>query len=236
MKYLFVFAHPDDDVLVAGSMFELARQGHVVEATWVTDTATMGGREARQNEARAVARCLGVTSVRFLNMPSQRLHTGVRAGLEILRAHLREVEPDEIVTVAYEGGHIDHDFVSLWVHHARGSARVWEYPLYSRYALALRVNRFAQGSCEWRPLSREAWRRKLQTMWIYRSQWPFMLPAAALTLLRRRREPYREVPADRDYSLPPHPGPLNVDHPLNRWMGCSSRQFQALALTLVEKP
>lgn len=231
MRHLFIFAHPDDDVLIAGTMYELVREGHEVQATWVTDTDTMGGTAARQDEARAVARLLGLHAAHFLNLPSCKLHFQMDAAQAAIAEHVAAVAPEVITCVAYEGGHVDHDLVSLLVSRAAGAASLREYPLYSACRLALRVNRFAPGGPA-HHLRQISWRgvaRKLQCMWIYRSQWPFMVPAAVLTLLRRRVEPWREVPSDRDYGVPPHPGLLNVDRWLNRWMGLPSAAFRELA-------
>lgn len=230
MRYLFIFAHPDDDVLAAGWMHDLAAAGHEVRATWVTDTATMGGREARQREAQAVAALLGVQQTRFLNLPSLGLLT--REALHTVQDHLDQQAPDTIVCLAFEGGHVDHDAVSLLVHLARQGTPMLEFPLYSAAGLALRVNRFAEGPFQRIPISPEAFQKKLRCHWIYRSQWPFMLPSALALLTRKRVEPYREVPHDRDYTRPPHPGRLNVDRWLNRWMGCPFARFRDAALTL----
>jgi len=229
MRYLFVFAHPDDDVLAAGWMHDLAAAGHHVQATWVTDTATLGGREARQREARAVARLLGIHATHFLNLPSLQLLS--QQALHAIKNHLEETAPETIVCVAFEGGHVDHDAVSLLVHLTRRT-QLFEFPLYSAAGLALRVNRFAEGPWHSVPISRRAFRKKLRCHWIYRSQWPFMVPSALTLLTRRRVEPYREVPWDRDYTRPPHRGQLNVDRWLNRWMGCPFSRFRQAALTL----
>lgn len=230
VRYHFLFAHPDDDVLAAGWMHDLAQTGHEVHATWVTDTATMGGREARQGEARAVVSLLGLHTAHFLDLPSLGLLTPLAR--DKVRGHVEEVAADVLVCIAFEGGHVDHDAVSLFVWLARGQRRMLEFPLYSASGLALRVNRFASGPYGAVPISKEGFRRKLWCHWIYRSQYPFMIPSALTLLLRRRVEPYREVPFSRDYTRPPHPGRLNVDRRLNRWMGCPFSRFREAALTL----
>ena len=230
MRYHFIFAHPDDDVLAAGWMHDLARAGHEVHATWVTDTATMGGREARQGEARAVMALLGLHAAHFLDLPSLGLLTELAR--DTVGAHVEDVAAETLVCIGYEGGHVDHDAVSLHVHLARGGRRMLEFPLYSASGLALRVNRFAEGPYDAVPVSRDGFRRKLWCHWIYRSQYPFMIPSALTLLLRRRVEPYRDVPPSRDYTRPPHRGRLNVDRWLNRWMGCPFPRFREAALTL----
>ncbi|MBN9414305.1 hypothetical protein ABS71_11100 [bacterium SCN 62-11] len=221
-SWLFLFAHPDDDVLIAGTVYTLVERGDRVDLAWVTDSSSLGGLVRRQAESRAAAHAMGVeqSRVHFRDFPSLAMVPRLRQDFPAMQELIEQVNPNFCMTVAFEAGHTDHDCVQFLA--ARASRRpLYEYPLYNSAARGFQVNRFPGGPCDYQPLTLEAVRRKHIAMQLYASQWPYMICARLATpsnLMQRRGEPYRLCPPERDYRQPPHPGTLNVDRIFNRFM------------------
>lgn len=224
--WLFLFAHPDDDVLIAGSIYELVERGNRVELAWVTDSSSLGGRLRRQAECRAVAHVLGVDQgrVHFLDLPSLEMVPNLHACLPPLRQLVQHCQPQWGMTVAFEAGHIDHDCLNFLAYRC-GFPRLYEYPLYTGQGHWFHVNRFF-GEHSRQPLSGQAVVRKRLAMQLYASQWPYMAVARLVTG-NRRWEPYRVCPPQRDHGHPPHSGSLNIDRWYNRFMRYRFRDFAA---------
>lgn len=125
MSKLFVFAHQDDEVAIATRIArEVAAGAHVVCA-FLTDG---GAPKVRDAESRAVLQELGVHEVIFVGLPDGALVEHLE---EAYRA-IEHIDAEEIVTLAWEGGHQDHDaahLVALALAIARG-VRCLEFPLY----------------------------------------------------------------------------------------------------------
>lgn len=130
-RILAVFAHPDDEVVVAPVLARLAREGASVSVVYATsgDQGTgVSGLDAgdalaalREGEARCAARELGIAEPTFLRLgdatlgvrahdadsPAERFIAGLRKAIE---AH----QPDLVLTWGPDGGygHADHRIVS----------------------------------------------------------------------------------------------------------------------------
>ncbi len=224
--WLFLFAHPDDDVLIAGTVWSLVERGDRVDLAWVTDSSSLGGLLRRQSESRGAANAMGVeqSRVHFRNFPSLAMVPRLAEDFVAMRELIEAVNPDYLMTVAFEAGHTDHDCVNFLAMRAAGGRPLFEYPLYNAGNGAFQVNRFAGGTCDWQALTPEGLARKRVAMGLYASQWPYML-VARLCTGRRACEPYRLCPPDRDYRRPPHSGTLNIDRIFNRFMGSSFADF-----------
>ena len=129
---LFVFAHPDDEIIAAPLIAGLARRGQPV----VLALATAGERGApadgsvaagpalaavRTGEAQCSARALGIAAPRFLGFEDGSLGEATRppgSRLQALgsaiRALVTEIRPRAILTWGPDGGygHPDHRLVS----------------------------------------------------------------------------------------------------------------------------
>ncbi len=221
-----VLAHPDDEVFLAGLLRARLEQGRAVHCAWITSGEASGGAVRREAELRRAVGILGLPDqavhlARFPNRGLLPLLWDVAAWLAALFAAL---EPAEIFSTAYEGGHIDHDAVNWAVHKAWTTAAplaaTHEFPLYNRTGPWLlrgwRINDFPPGSegvRHFRP-SRAQLACKYSLMRTYRSQWPDLLPFRMLMPARRylrTGEPFRPLPRQRDYSIPPHAGWLNYE-------------------------
>ncbi|MBU4194152.1 MAG: PIG-L family deacetylase [Actinobacteria bacterium] len=236
---LFVFAHQDDEFVYLGmlrNLFEREREIHVV---WITDGAHFVPAEVRRAESTAVMRMVGLGEDRLSFWPYPD-GTSIRFAPEIverLAQTMEEARPSEVYTVAFEGGHPDHDMANFAsVTAARRldpSLPVYEAPLYNRHRGKLwTINRFIPAETEtlYVPLSRDDILFKLRALFKYRSQfWIAVLPTLLFTNKKEtvtRGEPYRRVPA-WNYRQPPHGGKLIYEgFLLRRILGIVFKDFR----------
>ncbi len=224
-RTLVIVAHPDDEAVTCGALMQRMREAVVL---FCTDGAPLdayfwtrhGSREAyaalRQKEAQSALAMVGVNHVQFLRAP--------RSGQPITDQHLFEhldeaiagvlqavdhIRPEALLTLAYEGGHPDHDscnFITSVVARAR-SLPAWEMPVYSLFHQDERkFQKFipAPGpELELHP-AREEIARKRRMLAAYSSQGHFLLNFDAAT------ERFRRL-AEYDYSRRPHEGVLNYE-------------------------
>jgi LmbE family N-acetylglucosaminyl deacetylase len=134
-----------------------------------------------------------------------------------LAAYMKDEQPSEVYTVAYEGGHPDHDFANYATVAAVAAQEepphAFEAPLYNAYrSRVIAVNRFIPAGTEtiWTPMTLEDIRFKLRALFNYRSQfWITVVPVLLFAWPRvfGPGEPYRPVPR-WNYLQPPHEGRL----------------------------
>lgn len=226
LTYCFVFAHPDDDVFAAGVMFRLLEKGARVHAIWVTSGDARGASEVREQELSQAMALLALPQEHrhLMRLPNRGLLPILPQAVNALHALLADIQPDIVVATAYEGGHIDHDTVNFMLSaamkHMPPTLEAWEFPLYTKtgpwFLLHWRIADFIPGgpSPTFLPLSKEALAVKFSMMRAYKSQRQDMLPFRMLMSsqkLQQVGEPYREIPRDREYIVPPHPGRLNYE-------------------------
>ncbi|MGD9511885.1 MAG: PIG-L deacetylase family protein [Geminicoccaceae bacterium] len=126
---LFVVAHPDDEVLAAGSRLSRLPLAHILYATDGAprdpgDAERFGfaSREdyasARRQEADRALAMQGIERERVhrLGLTDQDVAQEVPGLLRALTELCAALRPAAIVTHAYEGGHPDHDAVALAAH------------------------------------------------------------------------------------------------------------------------
>ncbi|OXM85966.1 PIG-L deacetylase family protein [Paenibacillus rigui] len=126
-KWLFVFAHPDDESFAAGGTMAKARHsGH--EVYLICATSGCKGKSGafqfdcreqlarhREEELKAACAFLGVTNIVLYRHPDGALH---EQGLDSLAEQIKEsilaIQPDIIVTFPPDGvtGHLDHIAIS----------------------------------------------------------------------------------------------------------------------------
>jgi len=184
-------------------------------------------------EAERALRAVGVKHFHFLcesdPIVDQELYLQLDRAFTDLRETLDAEMPDAILTLAYEGGHPDHDCCSFM---ATLAARefglpAWEMPLYHRQGETFRPQQFLHGQ-EGMELDvlREEMALKLRMWREYESQ------AGVMREFVCGRERFRPL-HDYDYWRPPHPGVLNYEAwqwPMTGNDLC--RAFSALALSI----
>ena len=225
-KTLVIVAHPDDEIVGCGALLQRVREPLVLFAT---DGAPRnqffwekyGSREAyvhiRREEARAALAQIGVAGVEFLSptgnpgqpFVDQDLFLNVPRALEAITEIVTHVRPEALLTLAYEGGHPDHDtcaFLAWWI--AREFVLpVWEMPLYHRSAAGVMVKQefiTPEGDEVLFDTTLAEVRRKRKAFDAYASQHD------TLDLFNPAVERFRPQ-ASYDFRRPPHPGVLNYE-------------------------
>jgi LmbE family N-acetylglucosaminyl deacetylase len=136
---LGIWAHPDDEVFVAGGLLaDAARRGERVVCLHMTsgEAGLRNGRSTppmtlatiRRHELDASLAVLGVDEQRYFDYSDGCLALTARDNaVDRLRNLLVEVQPDTIVTFGRDGftGHPDHKVVSSWVSEA---VELWDQP------------------------------------------------------------------------------------------------------------
>jgi N-acetylglucosamine malate deacetylase 2 len=220
---LAVVAHPDDEVVAYGALLQRMQRAVVVFATdgaprsegfWKQYGSRQAYAEVRRREARRALRTAGAAPV-FLSdlvpggIPDQELFRTLPAAMAALKQVIAQVQPDCILTLAYEGGHPDHDAACFMasVTGQRVRLPVWESPLYHRNAKGTSVLQAFPGRTgaeiemrsECGPLE-----NKIAMLHTYQSQ------NLALENFRPDYEVYRPL-ADYDFTRPPLPWKLNYE-------------------------
>jgi LmbE family N-acetylglucosaminyl deacetylase len=149
-RTLVLVAHPDDECIAFGALLQRMREPMVVVATngspqdpyfW----QQYGSREAyaalRRKEALASMHAAGVKDIVFLpdlpggeELVDQELFQHLRPAYDLLSELARRRMVEALLTLAYEGGHPDHDSCSFLAAQLarRFNVRCWEAPLYHR--------------------------------------------------------------------------------------------------------
>jgi LmbE family N-acetylglucosaminyl deacetylase len=239
--FAFLFAHPDDDVFIAGTMRLLMERGSDVHGVWATDGNFMGQGSVRMRELATASGILGLNEsrVHLLNQPDLGMIRDLDRAADAAAKLIRTIQPDAICVTAFEGGHPDHDLTNFLAYEASHRAgirpKIYEFPLYNGTGPVRhwrwRINAFPADGLPTRytRLYDDAIRRKHSMMRAYASQWMFMIPARLAcpwqTMLNIG-EPFRESPIDRDHALPPHPGQLNYERWFNGFLKTRFPRFR----------
>jgi LmbE family N-acetylglucosaminyl deacetylase len=224
-RTLVLVAHPDDESITCGALLQRMRQPLVVFATdggpqdeyfWGKYSSRDNYVALRRREAEAALQAVGVREMHWLADAEGRLFTDQHLfrhlpdAMESLRRFVAGQKPEAILTLAYEGGHPDHDSCNFLGRHVAEEFRlpVWEAPLYFRRGgdnVLLQEFHSKNGTeIEYTPTPEE-FRRKLAMARAYESQ------KLTVTMFEKNeREKFRPM-ANYDYSRPPHDGQLNYE-------------------------
>jgi LmbE family N-acetylglucosaminyl deacetylase len=211
-----VAAHPDDETIGASALLGPPHEATVVHVTdgaprdprWWPAGVTDRDAYARTRELEAERALALVHAERVaLGVEDQRAVYALPELAEAIADQIVRRAPDLIVTHAYEGGHPDHDAVALAVARARQLAgrppRVHEMALYHGAPGTLVAGAFVgDRASPRRALDPAQLRRRREMLACFASQRVTLAPFRSLA-----HERYRQAPA-RDFSRPPHDGPL----------------------------
>jgi LmbE family N-acetylglucosaminyl deacetylase len=224
-RTLVLVAHPDDEVIAFGALLQRMREPVVVFATdgspqdpyfWQRHGSRDIYAALRRNETLASMQAAGVKDVVFLSelpggetLVDQELFHNLRPAYDMLSDLVRRRMPNALLTLAYEGGHPDHDSCSFLTAQLAKRFNIpgWEAPLYHRLPDGGGAyQEFIEGPTEQvdvkpTPAEQEA---KRQMCRAYASQGNF------LTHFRVDKEHVRPQPA-YDFAQPPHPGKTNYE-------------------------
>lgn len=220
-RVLIVVAHPDDEVMGAGALISRLPDVWILHATdgAPRDPRFMarsfeGTREeyarARRQELEQALALAGVGPDRLLGLriaDQEAIFEIPRLTEGIARA-VREIGPGLVITLAYEGGHPDHDGVALAVRQAVEGIEILEMPLYHAEPETERmvVQEFLTGppeiSLTLTDEERDLKRRMIEAFVTQEETLrPFLPP---------RDERFRPAPP-YDFTRPPHEGRLQYE-------------------------
>ena len=145
-RTLIIIAHPDDESVACAALLQSVREPHVL---FCTDGSPLdpyfwgryGSRKAysylREKEASSALEAVGVTNVEFLKTRSgipiidQQLYQHLPEAVEAVSNVVTRIRPEALLTLAYEGGHPDHDscnFITAQIAHDQ-HLPAWEMPI-----------------------------------------------------------------------------------------------------------
>jgi LmbE family N-acetylglucosaminyl deacetylase len=220
-RVLVVVAHPDDETVGAGVLLSRLPDVWIVHAT---DGAPRdprfrargfsGTREeyarARRRELETAMALAGIGPDRLFQMgiADQEAVFAIPRLVEGIASIRRKVDPGLILTLAYEGGHPDHDAVALAVQRAAGGTGILEMPLYHAEPETERmvVQELLPGPPETcRTLTGEKRDLKCRMIQAFSTQ-----EETLRAFLPPRDERFRPAPA-HDFTRPPHEGRLQYE-------------------------
>jgi LmbE family N-acetylglucosaminyl deacetylase len=220
---VMLVAHPDDEVIAFGALMQQMKRAIVVFATngaphdpyfWREYGSREAYAEVRRQEARRALAVVGAEPV-FLSdqvsggIADQELFRRLPEAAGALEGVVAQLSPNCLLTLAYEGGHPDHDaccFLACQVGRRR-NIPVWESPLYHR-------NPDGSGAVQTFPqrtgkeidfkVEGEALRKKVEMFHTYKSQ------KLVLDGFRPEIEQFRPM-FDYDFTRRPLPWKLNYE-------------------------
>jgi N-acetylglucosamine malate deacetylase 2 len=222
-RTLIIVAHPDDEAVACAALIQRMREPYVL---FCTDGGPLekyfweryGSRHAyslmRQEEARVALSHVNVKHVEFLrtradeHIIDQQLFQHLPEATEAVSQVVSGVRPQALLTLAYEGGHPDHDscnFITSIIARER-SLPAWEMPIEPLFKKEQRkfqkLRSAPQPAIQLHPTAEEI-ARKHQVLAAYASQ-------GNLAYLDSVVETFRPLPA-YDYARLPHEGVLNYE-------------------------
>jgi N-acetylglucosamine malate deacetylase 2 len=245
-RTLVLVAHPDDEAVGCGAL--LQRMSHPL-VVFATDGAprsdffwqNYGSREDyalnRYVEADNALKAVGVSRFQLLlennAIVDQELYLHLDGAYEALRSIIEQESPNAILSMAYEGGHPDHDSCSFLASVAaeQFGLPLWEMPLYHRVTGQVERQRFLDNIAGTElDISREELICKMNMFACYDSQ------AEVLREFLPYLERFRPMNA-YDFSRPPHPGTLNYEAWQWPMRGADlSQAFTRFAQSFVQSP
>jgi LmbE family N-acetylglucosaminyl deacetylase len=220
-------AHPDDEVIGFGALMQKMSRPVVVFATdgaphddyfWKPYGTRKAYAEMRQQEAREALSITGADPV-FLwerapgGIADQELFKHLPDAVNAFEQVIAEVRPECLLTLAYEGGHPDHDAACFmaWEVGRRMNLPVWESPLYHRHpdgSSAVQTFPAKTGKEIEFKVEGEALEKKLQMFHTYKSQ------RLVLNGFRPEIEQFRPI---MDYDFTRRPLPWKLNYELWQW-------------------
>lgn len=163
-RVLIVAAHPDDETIGAGALLARSVDAHVAVVTdgaprnralWPPGVTAATREEYAHLRREELRRALGETGVgeriHLLDVVDGEVALQIPPIVNRLVGLISALQPDLVLTHAYEGAHVDHDATALCVHAAMqlsGRAHPHEMALYHGAGEAIAVHEFLPGGPE----------------------------------------------------------------------------------------
>ena len=214
-RILILIPHPDDEVVGCCAAIGRARdRGAEVfgvylttgvpapDVLWPWQRRGHGAWVARRrDEARRVAKRLGIDPWAFLDIPTRQLKDHLGAARNTARGAIAALGVDRLWVPAYEGGHQDHDSANALASSVSDLVEVWEFAEYNHaegrvQSQSFPVTGLGEVTLTLSPAEVDAKRRALA---LYPSE------KGNLSYVGAARECFRPQPA-YDYARPPHDG------------------------------
>ncbi len=221
-RYVFVFAHPDDEIYTCAYIAELTQLGKSVDIFYVTSGDYTGPEMGpiREKEALESMSVLGVRkeSIIFLRYPERELMQRVPEVAKEIFEKITQLHPDCIITHDYEGGHNGHDAVSFCTHRAAQKLEVplFMFPAYHDWPERRLWNQFAPGREIAFTLALSDEQKALQEKVIaaHKTQESFfnLVKASTSAEFLFKREILRHISIPIDFTLPPTT-PVGYEYP-----------------------
>lgn len=225
-RVLFVYAHPDDEIIAVGAHLSLFAQALFLQATDGAPADNADGdrlglsrddyRAERALELRAAFAAAGLPQARHrsLNLPDKEAAFHLPALTEQVLAAIQAERADFIFTHPYEGGHADHDACAFAVHQAAAMLpqrpQIVESPFYFESNGDLTTGAFLEEQPEsiyTVPLRPEQREDKQAAFACFRTQGTVL----ALFARAMQQERFRLSPV-YDFTRPAVPGPAYYEH------------------------
>jgi LmbE family N-acetylglucosaminyl deacetylase len=249
---LVVAAHPDDETIGAAALMGRLQRCYVFHVTdgaphdrsyWTSPGARTRGNYARIRRAELTrALTLAGLDPRYasgLGLADLEAAQGLGAIAQHVEALINKLQPDFVVTHAYEGGHPDHDAASFGVWAAkhlllrRGQTppSIVEMALYHGSPGHEVVGQFLSRpdlvEIELALTDDERWRKQAM-LDCFGSQSMTLMPFRKLEVERYRMAP------DYDFTRPPHEGPLFYEQRNFPITGAAWREQAAVAMRALD--
>jgi LmbE family N-acetylglucosaminyl deacetylase len=247
-RTLVLVAHPDDECIAFGALLQRIQHPLVVFATngsprdpyfWEKYGSREAYAELRRQETMQSMHAAGVKDVLFLSdlpggdrLVDQELFRNLPAAFNFLSEIAQRRMITALLTLAYEGGHPDHDSCSLLASQLakRFGIPCWEAPLYHRLADGGgEFQGFVEPSGEEvdvKPTAQEEEAKRAMCL-AYTSQGNFL---AHFDVTNEKVRPQRAY----DYTRPPHEGKTNYE--VWQWKMTSGEVCSAFAEFLAAVP
>jgi len=221
-RYLFVFAHPDDEIYSCAFIQQLIQKDKEVHVLYVTSGNYRGEEQGPVREAEALSSMEVVGAekekIHFLRIPERQLMNKVKELTKILAKATEKISPDCIITHDFEGGHNGHDAVSFITSKTalKYDIALYVFPAYHDWPEKRLWNQFVPGRKETDTLLLTNEMKSLQNQVIkcHQTQESFfqLVTESGSAKLFRNREVLRAIEEPIDYFQPPTT-PVGYEYP-----------------------
>jgi len=220
--FLFIFAHPDDEIYTCVFISELVKKGKKVDVVYVTSGDYNGADIAieREKELSRSMKTIGVREekVHFMRVSERQLMEQVLKARDEVLAVAKRINPDCIIGHDFEGGHNGHDLTSFIASYIAKKLNIslFVFPAYHGWPENRKWNNFVSDEEDDYKMVLTDGQKQLKKTIVqtHKTQENFMnlLIRNADYALFSAREVLRYVSIPINYTIPPE-NPLGYEYP-----------------------